>query len=101
MRVEKDVRGQDIIIKLSGAIDTPVSPEFSSAVNELKEASFKRVIFDFGEVSYISSSRLGILLKAKKIANGKGCQVVLAHPKAEVIGIFDTVGFLPLFTIQK
>ena len=101
MTVEKIIREHETIIKLSGAIDTPVAQSFMSAVEDCRKDNPRKIVFDFADVPYISSSGLGILLKAKKITDGKGGQVLIKHPSETIIGILDTVGFLPLFTIQE
>ena len=100
MKVEKIKKAQETIIKLSGAIDTPVAKAFMDAVEECRKDAPSKIIFDFTEIPYISSSGLGVILKAKKIGNEIGCGVTLLHLSETVRNTMEMVGFLPLFDVK-
>src|SRR5512141_3101450 len=57
------------------------------------------VIIDMGEVSYISSSGLRVLLTARRQARERGGDVVLCSISSNVRDVLDMVGFGVLFTI--
>lgn len=50
MKVQKTMQEHETIIKLSGAIDTPVAQSFMDAVEECRSDRPHRIIFDFKEV---------------------------------------------------
>ncbi len=100
MKVQKTMQEHETIIKLSGAIDTPVAQSFMDAVEECRSDRPHRIIFDFKEVPYISSSGLGVILRAKKIGNEIGCVVTLRHLSEAVRNTMTLVGFIPLFDIE-
>lgn len=100
MTVEKVIHENETVIKLSGAIDTPVAQPFMSAVEECRKDHPRKIVFDFMDVPYISSSGLGVILRAKKIGNEIGCGVTLKHLNEAVKNTMTMVGFIPLFDIE-
>ncbi len=100
MKVEKRIAKNETVIALFGAINTPVASDFMSAVEDCKAECPHKIIFDFKEVSYISSSGLGVILRAKKIGNEIGCGVTLRHLNDAVRNTMEMVGFIPLFEIE-
>ncbi len=100
MTVEKIIREHETIIKLSGAIDTPVAQSFMSAVEDCRKDNPRKIVFDFADVPYISSSGLGVILRAKKIGNEIGCGITLKHLSEAVKNTMAMVGFIPLFDIE-
>lgn len=99
MKVEKIVKDKETIIKLSGAIDTPVAQDFMDAVEDCRKNHPHKIVFDFEEVPYISSSGLGVILRAKNIGNEIGSGVTLMHLGETVRNTMEMVGFIPLFDI--
>ena len=100
MTVEKETHNHETIIKLSGAIYTPVAQSFMDAVEACRKDSPKKIIFDFKDVPYISSSGLGVILRAKKIGNEIGSGIVLRCLSETVRNTMEMVGFIPLFEIE-
>jgi anti-anti-sigma factor len=91
---------QLVVLSASGRLD-------ASTVNILERALIRGfamgshvAIVDMGEVTYISSSGLRVLLSARRQAREKGGDLVLCSLSTNVRDVMDMVGFTVLFTIS-
>ena len=87
------------VLGASGRLD-------ASTVNILERALIRGfalgshiAIVDMGEVTYISSSGLRVLLSSRRQAREKGGDLVLCSLSTNVRDVMDMVGFTVLFTI--
>lgn len=98
MEISKVRDGEKLSIKLSGRLDTTTTPKLEA---ELKQSidGVKALVFDFGEVEYISSAGLRVLLAAQKVMNRQG-EMKLTGVNADVMEIFEITGFSEILTIE-
>ena len=83
-------------VKISGKIDANNAKQFE---NELLAAAVgSNVILDAGELEYISSAGLRVLLKLKKQSGG---EVNVINVSPEVYDIFDVTGFTNILNVKK
>ena len=94
-------RGNDeVIVRLSGRLDTPGAQEIAPKINDLLEETDKTVILDCSDMSYISSSGLRIFLTLRKSAADKGGKIIVRNICNDIRNVFMMTGFLNLFEIQ-
>jgi anti-anti-sigma factor len=90
--------GEVMILKPSGRIDSQSSPEFETAISA-KLDSAQNVILDFGDVPYISSAGLRVVLViAKRLARTQG-KFALASLKPEISSVFKISGLTSVLKI--
>ena len=90
--------GDITILRPSGRIDSQSSPEFETALNH-KLDSVQNVILDFGDVPYISSAGLRVVLVvAKRVARGQG-KFALTSLKPEIFSVFKVSGLTSVLKI--
>ncbi len=65
MIIEKISAGESVRISIAGRIDTTTSPQLRSFLAAISE-TVKKIVFDFSDVSYISSSGIRELFICKK-----------------------------------
>ena len=94
MEVNKTLEGAKLTVAPVGRIDTLTAPELDGA---LALDGVEELVFDFADVSYISSAGLRVLLAALKRMEGR--PVTVAHVSAAVREVFDITGFSALFTL--
>ena len=94
MEVKQTLEGVKLTVAPVGRIDTLTAPELDSA---LALDGVEELIFDFSEVTYISSAGLRVLLAALKRLGGH--PVTVAHVSPAVREVFDITGFSALFTL--
>lgn len=99
MDITKKQTGSELLIEVSGSIDSVTAPEFNNAI-EGSLNGIKSLIFDFKNVDYISSAGLRVLLVARKTIAKDG-NVIVRSPNQNVIDIFTMTGFDNILTIEK
>lgn len=98
MTIQKNLNGTELIVAVSGRLDTTTSPQL--------EAEFKKSIdgitaltIDFAELEYLSSAGLRVLLAAQKIMNKQG-RMVIKNVNDTIEEIFEVTGFVDILTIE-
>lgn len=98
MNILKNQQGSTLIISLEGRLDTTTAPqlegELRTAVNGVTE-----LIFDLGDLAYVSSAGLRVLLSAQKVMNRQG-EMKIRNVKPEIMEIFDVTGFVDILNIE-
>ncbi len=93
---EKDGK---VILALSGRIDTNNATDTEKEIGEILSAHQGMTpAFDAGDLAYISSAGLRVLMKVRK-ETGEAVEVFNVSP--EVYDIFETTGFTQLLTVRK
>ena len=85
------------VVNISGRIDAASAPELEEALEKLRKDGFKNLVLDMGEVTFISSSGLRVMLIARKAAKRGRGRVVIAQPSERVIDTLDIAGLDVLF----
>jgi anti-sigma B factor antagonist len=98
MTIKKIIEGEKMTIKLSGRLDTVTSPELENEVGSDLD-SVKDLVWDLGDLEYISSSGLRILLSVQKRMNKQGSMKVV-NANETIMDIFDITGFTSILTIE-
>ena len=80
-------------LKISGRMDSVAAIQTEKAVDKIIAENHTRILFDLGDLEYLSSYGLRIILKAaKKIRMMEG-KFILCSLIANVKEIFDICGF--------
>ena len=100
MDVTKKQNGSELLLELSGSIDSGTSPELN-AVIEQSLKGINSLILDFKKIDYISSAGLRVLLATFKTLSGRGGNMIIRHPNQNVMDIFTMTGFDNILTIEQ
>lgn len=88
------------VIKLVGRFDFNAHRNFREALDKaLAQPGAPAIHLDMGEVSYLDSSALGMLLMARDKAKACGKAVSLANTKGNVRQVLDIANFGKLFPL--
>jgi anti-anti-sigma factor len=90
--------GQYSVVHAAGKIDAVTCPTLEESLNRLFDQGERFLILDLGDVSYISSAGLRILLVAAKKLYGDG-QFALCRLSKEVREVMEMVGFTKIMSI--
>ena len=98
LKIDKTVEGNRIVFALEGKLDTLTSPDLDEQVqaslNDVKE-----LVFDFGNLKYISSAGLRVILKTQQdLPEGGELKIVRVDPV--IMDIFDATGFSEILNIE-
>ncbi len=86
------------LIEVSGRIDSATAPQLGGVLNDLTEQGQYNLVLDMGDVDFISSAGLRVLIDTQKTCQrlNRG-QLVLADVPEPIYEALDLAGFLALF----
>jgi HptB-dependent secretion and biofilm anti anti-sigma factor len=88
------------VVKLHGRFDFDAHREFRDSCNACLDAAQVRVIeLDLGDVDYLDSSALGMLLMLKERADAVAKRVALCGCRGVVKQVLDIANFGRIFSI--
>ena len=96
MEVKTKTEGSKLTIAVSGRVDTVTAPELEAA---LKFGDATCVVIDLGNVPYMSSAGLRLLLSSHKTMRGKGGELQIANVQPSVKEVLDVTGFSDIFNL--
>lgn len=98
MKVTLDKNGSTLKVSVSGRLDTTTAPELEKTLGSQLEG-IESLTLDFGDLAYISSAGLRVLLALQKTMNRKG-QMAVTHVNDNIMEVFDVTGFVDMLTIR-
>ena len=99
MKIEKTLNGNDMTLKLEGYLDTGTSPELEKMLSETMD-SINTLTLDFGDLEYVSSAGLRVLLTAHKTMAKKGGMKLL-HVNEEIMDSLVVTGLADFLNVVK
>ncbi len=86
------------LVAVNGRIDSLTAPQLSDTLNQITSNQVYKIILDFGEVTYVSSAGLRVLIDIqKKCKRENQGEVVLVSIPQRVYETLELAGFVPLF----
>ncbi|MCR5126727.1 MAG: STAS domain-containing protein [Lachnospiraceae bacterium] len=98
MTITKEKNGTALTIFLSGRLDTTTAPELEGEIRQCLEG-INELTFHFGNLEYISSAGLRVIMAAQKIMSKQGSMSVI-NASEEVKEIFEVTGFSSIIDIK-
>ena len=98
MQITKSRENDTLTIAVDGRVDSPSAVEFEKCVSESIDG-VKRLIFDFKELTYISSAGLRVILMAHKKMSRQG-SMKLINVNDNIMDILRLTGFSDLYVIE-
>jgi len=89
------------IVAFEGNLDTNTSPEAESKINELIDAGKQKLLVNFEQLNFISSSGLRVLLATVKKLNASGGDLRICSLNATVQEVFDISGFITILKVKN
>src|SRR5258705_5493895 len=86
---------QSKVIPLEGEIDLHISPRITTTLNAALKAKPRNLVIDMGNVSYIDSSGLAVLIEAMQKVEKYGGRVAVAglqenvQPNFEIVSLYQ------------
>ena len=101
MEIKEDKIEGQVVISLSGRIDSTAAVEFEEKLIEIIDTGCHIMIIDFLRVQFISSAGLRVLLLAAKKVKPYGGKILLCDMSKDVREVFDISGFSSIFEIHE
>jgi len=88
------------LVEATGRIDSNTAPELARAFDAIIDDHRFKIVFDMGDVEYVSSAGLRVLISVQKTCKrwNRG-HLVLAEVPQRIYETLDLAGFIPLFDI--
>ena len=98
LKISTSNTGAEYTFTLEGRLDTITAPDLEAKINEVVGDASK-LILDLGNLEYISSAGLRVLLGAAQAMDGKG-DMVVRNLTTSAREVFELTGFSDLFNIE-
>lgn len=99
MKIEKNLDGKDMTLKLEGYLDTTTSPELKQLLSETMD-SIDTLTLDFADLEYVSSAGLRVLLTTHTAMAKKGGMKLL-HVNEEIMDSLAVTRLSNVLNIEK
>ncbi|MCP4400931.1 MAG: STAS domain-containing protein [bacterium] len=99
MNVEESRNDSVLILSLSGRLDNLAAQEFVRTITQQIESGEQKILIDFSELSYLSSSGLRVLLGVAKRMKKKAGKLSLCSLSGIVRRVVEIAGFDKILTI--
>ena len=101
MEVTESQKGDILIFKIRGKLDSILSPKLEKKAFEMINENQNKLLLDLGEVSYVNSAGLRMLLSIKKHLRGLSGKFIVCSLRPEVFEIMKICGFDHVLEISK
>ncbi len=98
MTIEIKRNQDEVVMEITGRLDTTTAPALEKTINENVEG-VKTLILDFKNLEYISSAGLRVLLSAQKKMQQIGAMKVVNVCEL-VMEVFEMTGFADILVIE-
>ena len=98
MTIEIKKNEDEIVLEVTGRLDTITAPALEKTINDNLE-EIKNLTLDFKCLEYVSSAGLRVLLSAQKKMQQIG-EMKLTNVCEEVMSVFEMTGFADILTIE-
>ena len=100
MEIDHKVESGVINIAIKGRLDAATSPVAEESIKKIMEGDENRLLFDFGNLEYLSSGGLRVILGASKEMRRRDGKVALCCLNQYVNEIFEVSGFSAMIPIK-
>lgn len=96
MKIETFERNGALVAKLSGELDMVDSDDFAGSLTTIAQTKPRAVVLDLGDVSYMASQGLGLLVQFNRTVRAAGGHVTMCNVSHALFLILESVGITQL-----
>ncbi|MEG1748677.1 MAG: STAS domain-containing protein [Tannerellaceae bacterium] len=100
METKITTSGGQTLVVISGRLDTTTVESFQEQIEPLMDEGIKDIVMDCGELTYISSSGMRLLLTLQKSVVTRKGKMVLKNLSDGIKSVFYMTGFTAIFKIE-
>ena len=101
LEVTSEQKGDAWVVHMKGFLDAHNHGLLRDAVRERVQAGCTRLVLDFGQLTYIGSSGIEVILSNVQPLRDKGGDLVLCAMSPKIYKVFDLLGLPSFFTIRE
>ena len=98
MKINQTLNGAELTIALVGELNSATAPELDDFISKSLNG-VQTLIFEFKDLSYISSAGLRILLTSKKVMDKQG-KMIVRNANESVMEVFEITGFANILDFE-
>lgn len=100
-RIETSRDDDGVRLRLAGDVDAATAPLLEAQITEAVRAGYAQVILDFGNLKFIDSSGLSVLVSNHKRLRDAGGDLVVESPPPAALRLFEIAGLDRVLTIRN
>jgi anti-anti-sigma factor len=101
LEISSEVLGDATTVRLQGELDLASAHVMEERLTAIEEQRPARVVIDLGDLAFIDSSGLRVLLLADTRARERGFELVLAPGPEPVQRVFEMTGALDVLRFES
>ena len=98
MEIIKNRDGEKLNLAIKGRLDTTTAPQLDEVIKADLDG-VTNLVYELGDLDYISSAGLRVLLASQKVMNKQG-KMVVTGVKDDIMEVFEITGFADILDIQ-
>lgn len=102
MTVDYEQKGEIIKVRMTGELDEHTAGHVRSSLDNLIETKrFRCLVLDFGDVGFMDSTGVGIVLGRYKKLKKTGQSLLIKNPNSQVRKVFKSCGLLEIIETEN
>jgi anti-anti-sigma factor len=89
------------VVELQGELDVATAPHVKAALDAALETGRRFVVVDLGEVGYVDSSTLSVMLAAHRQLDARGGRIVTVCSDPWVAHVFEIAGLTQVLSVTR
>lgn len=99
MNIRKETEEKALVIYVEGRLDTTTAPKLDEEISASIEG-LENLVLDLGDLEYISSAGLRVILATEKKMAKQG-KLVVRKANETIMEVFEITGFADILNIEK
>ena len=101
-RIDATIDAADSLarLQLTGEVDAATAPLLEASIVDAAGAGAREIVLDCGDLSFIDSSGLSVLVASHKRLRDRGCLLVVDSPPPAARRLFEIAGLDRVLTIR-
>lgn len=98
IQIQQNIGGSKagaVTVKLTGSLDTATAPDLERQLSPVLAGPAKDLVFDLGQLKFISSAGLRVFSMARKQLKERGGQASFINMQPQIQEVFEIIKSLP------
>ncbi len=87
------------IFVLKGELNNHTSGQLNQAISTMLDAPAKALVLDMKEISFISSTGIGVIVKTRNTLKQRGSDLTMVNIQPQVKRVFDIMQLTPILKV--
>ncbi len=101
LRLDSRIEGEWTVLDVGGEVDLYTAPSLRDRIGQLAEAGASRIVVNLGDVGFIDSSGLGVLVQGLKRLREAGGDLALVVSDGPTLKVLAITGLDKVFAIHS